>query len=76
VNTTRDRYVVIAIMIAGMVGAASYMVGYHDGDVHGVKMAHAEQDARVADIDKAMQRVGICRWARYMAESQLCPDEK
>jgi hypothetical protein len=66
----RAAYFVCAVtaVLSGLFGAA---VGYHEGDINGVKMAHAE-GAHVSDHDRRMQRVGVCEFAKRMITDNKC----
>lgn len=59
----------MAAILAGTLGAA---VGYHLGEIDGVKLAHDEQGIHVSENDKQMQRIGVCRFAAMMARNNKC----
>lgn len=61
---------VIAAALMGFYGW-----GVHEGEIKGVQMAHAENGIRVEEHDRVMQRVGICKWAKIMAEDIRCKTE-
>jgi hypothetical protein len=67
---TRAAYFVCAVtaVLSGLFGAA---VGYHEGDINGVRMAHAE-GAHVSDHDRRMQRGGVCEFAKRVTEESYC----
>lgn len=52
-----------------------FILGYHQGTEEGVRLAHAENNIRVEEHDRIMQRVGICKWAKIMAEDIRCKTE-
>lgn len=54
---------------------AFFAWGFHDGTKEGIKLAHAENNIRVSENDLIMQRVGICKWAKIMAEDHHCKTE-
>ena len=49
--------------------------GFYVGDAHGYMRANGEQAARWEEHDRIMQYVGVCKWAKIMADDMRCKTE-
>lgn len=65
-------FITTAIAFGGM----GYAAGVHNGTIDGVKLAHDEQSVRVTENEHEMQRIGVCQFAKVMAENSFCKAEK
>jgi hypothetical protein len=70
------RQIVLLSLVCFVGSAISYGIGHHEGELHGVAMAHAENGVRVSENDRMMQRIGVCEWAKIMREAPLCKTER
>jgi hypothetical protein len=65
------------ILTALLLSAAG--VAYHLGDIRGLNvgyaLAYSEQYARVSEHERVMKFVGVCKWAKIMADDTRCGKE-
>lgn len=66
----------IATLAADLIGVA---VGFHFGNERGINIGYAvansEHAARASEHNLVMQKVGLCAWARVMADDVRCKQE-
>lgn len=71
---SRTTWAIIVTALAS--GFVNYAVGLHQGEIDGVKLAHDEQNVRVTENEHEMQRIGVCQFAKVMAENSFCKAER
>lgn len=61
----------VVMLCAGALGAALREVARQDG----YEQAKAEQRATRDEHDRIMQKIGVCKWAKIVAEDTHCKAE-
>jgi hypothetical protein len=69
-----SKIIVLVIMLL-LAGEAGYINGRQDGRLAGRSEALAEAAMVQSEYDLAMQKAGMCKWARVTAEDVRCQKE-
>lgn len=68
-----DMILRVAVVIACLM--IGYCVGRSDGDEIAETRVHAAEAARLSEHNRIMQFIGVCKWAKIMAEDTRCKGE-
>jgi len=68
------RVIILIGLGIALLGGALYG-GWTEGDRHGYFRANAQRDARKDEHDQVMQKIGVCKWAKIMADDIRCKQE-
>jgi hypothetical protein len=69
----REFFSLVSLAVASNV--IGYSFGWGSGDQRGYARATAEQAVRKSEHDLVMQKIGVCKWAKIMAEDTRCKTE-
>lgn len=63
------------LLVTSTLLVLGYWAGRVDGVNVGYAVAYSEQAARASEHDRVMQYVGVCKWAKIVADDIRCKTE-